>query len=91
MKKNRIAQMIAAAALLLGGTIVGCAAMSDADETAQEGQGDVRTEETASTHHCDEARVRSCSTECVRHCHQGPHYRECSTRCESNCRSNICR
>jgi hypothetical protein len=95
MKKNPVIRWIAGAGLLLGGALVSLAATSEAsvagDPTATPAREETGTAVSRVRLRCDEPRIKTCHTECVRTCHQGPLFKDCSTRCDRDCRSRHCR
>ena len=94
MKKNLVIQWISGVGLLLGSAVVAQAAPSEVgarnDSTVAEAPEE-SSAEVADALRCDEPRIRSCHTECVRHCERGPRYHDCSTRCERDCHTRHCR
>jgi len=94
MKKNLVIQWISGVGLLVGGAFVAQAAPSEVGAPGDSTVAEAREEssaEVAAALRCDEPRIRTCHTECVRTCHRGPGYNDCSTRCERDCRTRHCR
>jgi hypothetical protein len=95
MKKNPVIRWIAGAGLLLGGALWSLAATSSADAAGNPKV--ISTPEHTGTTvaqrrlRCDEPRIKTCRTDCVRVCKRGPLFNECSTRCDRDCRSRLCR
>ena len=93
MKKNPVIQWILCVAPILGSASTTLAEPCPADALTDATVSEAREESTTvvDARRCDERRISSCRTSCIRTCHRGPNYSACRTRCDRDCRARYCR